>query len=95
MWRSAEALGRDPDIALLFTDIGLPGGMDGRRLAEAARRLRPDLPVLFTSGYPQPPDAGSRLNAPLLRKPNPAEAALIELFCTAVGLTIPPWPNAP
>ncbi len=40
-----------PDVALVFTDVGLPGGMNGRQLAEAARRLRPQLKVLFTTGY--------------------------------------------
>ena len=39
------------DVDLLFTDVVMPGAMDGRQLAEAARRLYPDLPVLFTSGY--------------------------------------------
>jgi PAS domain S-box-containing protein len=39
------------EIALLFTDVGLPGGMNGRQLAEEARRRRPGLKVLFTSGY--------------------------------------------
>jgi PAS domain S-box-containing protein len=39
------------DIALLFTDVGLPGGMNGRQLADEARRRRPELKVLFTSGY--------------------------------------------
>ncbi|MGN6572745.1 MAG: response regulator [Pseudolabrys sp.] len=39
------------EIALLFTDVGLPGGMNGRKLSEAAVAVRPDLKVLFTSGY--------------------------------------------
>ncbi len=39
------------DIAMLFTDIGLPGGMNGRQLANEALRRRPALKVLFTSGY--------------------------------------------
>lgn len=39
------------DVSLLFTDVGLPGGMNGRELADAARRLRPGLKTLFTSGY--------------------------------------------
>jgi PAS domain S-box-containing protein len=42
-----------PDIRLLFTDIGLPRGMDGRQLADEAQKLRPGLPVLFTTGYAQ------------------------------------------
>ena len=45
------ALARYPDIRLLFTDVGLPGGMTGRQLADEARRIRPDLLVLFTTGY--------------------------------------------
>jgi signal transduction histidine kinase/DNA-binding response OmpR family regulator len=46
-----ETLARSPGIRLLFTDVGLPGGMTGRQLAEQVRRLRPDLRVLFTTGY--------------------------------------------
>jgi PAS domain S-box-containing protein len=49
----SEALDRlaaHPDIALLFTDVVMPG-MNGRELAEEALRRRPDLKVLFTSGY--------------------------------------------
>src|SRR5205085_5591011 len=44
-------LGTSPDVRLLFTDVGLPGGMNGRQLADEARRRRPDLKVLFTTGY--------------------------------------------
>jgi len=39
------------EINLLFTDVGLPGGMDGRQLAEQAIRRNAGLKVLFTSGY--------------------------------------------
>ena len=38
-------------IDLLITDVGLPGGMNGRQLAEAARARRPGLKVLFVTGY--------------------------------------------
>jgi PAS domain S-box-containing protein len=38
-------------IDLLFTDVVMPGGLDGRALANAARRERPQLKVLFTSGF--------------------------------------------
>jgi len=44
-------LEKHPEVQLLFTDVGLPGGMNGRQLADAARKLRPDLKVLFTTGY--------------------------------------------
>ena len=46
-----QILGQHPEVALLFTDIGLPGGMNGRQLADAARKVRPDIKVLFTTGY--------------------------------------------
>jgi CheY-like chemotaxis protein len=46
-----DLLEREPEIALLFTDVGLPGGMNGRQLAAAAVRARPNLKVLFTTGY--------------------------------------------
>lgn len=39
-------------VDLLVTDVGLPG-LDGRQLADAGRRLRPDLRVLFITGYTQ------------------------------------------
>jgi CheY-like chemotaxis protein len=38
-------------VDLLFTNMALPGGIDGEELAIAARRLRPAVPALFTSGY--------------------------------------------
>ena len=39
-----------PEIALLFTDVVMPE-VNGAKLAEEARRRRPDLKVLFTTGY--------------------------------------------
>ena len=44
-------LEREPDVALLFTDMILPGGVDGRHLAGEAQHRQPGLKVLFTTGY--------------------------------------------
>jgi signal transduction histidine kinase/ActR/RegA family two-component response regulator len=41
----------DERIDLLITDVGLPGGLNGRQVADAARALRPELKVLFITGY--------------------------------------------
>ncbi len=38
-------------VDLMVTDVGLPGGMNGRQLADAARQLRPNLKVLFITGF--------------------------------------------
>ena len=43
--------GLKPD--LLLTDVMMPGGMNGRQLADEVRRRQADLKVLFTSGYTQ------------------------------------------
>lgn len=49
---TALALLRDnPGVALLFTDIRLPGGMTGWDVAEHARAIRPRLPVIYATGY--------------------------------------------
>ncbi|WP_119167161.1 PAS domain S-box protein [Algihabitans albus] len=44
-------LEEDREIDLLFTDIVMPGGMDGTQVGKAARKLRPDLPVVYATGY--------------------------------------------
>jgi PAS domain S-box-containing protein len=41
----------DARVDLLVSDVGLPGGMNGRQLADAARQFRPGLKVLFITGY--------------------------------------------
>jgi CheY-like chemotaxis protein len=52
-----EMLSAHDEIALLFSDVVLGAGMSGKELAVAARRLRPTLGVLLTSGY-EPDAAG-------------------------------------
>ena len=48
-------------IDLLITDVGLPEGMNGRQLADAARQQRPDLKVLFITGYAEGAAVGNGL----------------------------------
>ncbi|MEO8670704.1 MAG: PAS domain S-box protein [Tahibacter sp.] len=57
-------------ISLLFTDVALGDGMPGTELADSARRLRPGLPVLLTSGYDRDSSGQSgRQEYELLQKP--------------------------
>jgi len=46
-----KILASDSRIDLLVTDVGLPGGMNGRQVADAGRVFRPALKVLFITGY--------------------------------------------
>ncbi len=49
--QALRVLDAHPEIKLLFTDVGLPNGMNGKMLADEAVVRRPGLPVLFTSAY--------------------------------------------
>ena len=46
-----QLLQGDERIDLLITDVGLPGGLNGRQVADAGRAARPELKVLFVTGY--------------------------------------------
>ena len=67
-----EILRSSARIDLLVSDVGLPGGMNGRQLADAGRALRPRLKVLFITGYAEnavisgddPPQATAVLTKP-------------------------------
>ena len=62
---------RRPDaVDLLFSDLILPGGMNGLRLVEQARRMRPELRVLLTTGYTGDyEELAEEASARILRKP--------------------------
>jgi PAS domain S-box-containing protein len=63
-------------IDLLVSDVGLPGGMNGRQMADAARATRPDLKVLFITGYAENAVIGNGQLGPgmhVLTKPFPME----------------------
>ncbi|CCD87027.1 putative sensor histidine kinase with PAS/PAC and Response regulator receiver domains [Bradyrhizobium sp. ORS 285] len=81
-----DVLEQHPEIDLLFTDVIMPGAMNGRQLADAARVRRPSLRTLFTSGYTENAivhhgrlDAGVLLLAKPYRKPELARMIRIAL----------------
>jgi signal transduction histidine kinase len=65
--RSGEA------VDALFSDIVMPGGMDGLALARQVRRLRPDLPILLASGYSDALRSVSSEGLPVIAKPYQGE----------------------
>ena len=72
-----KILQSDVRIDLLVTDVGLPGGMNGRQMADAGRLTHPDLKVLFITGYAENAILGARRLAPgmaVLTKPFPVES---------------------
>ncbi|KPY45728.1 Response regulator [Pseudomonas viridiflava] len=67
-----EILATKPHLDLMITDYRLPGGISGVQIAEPAVKLRPELKVIFISGYPaEIIDSGSPIaaKAPILAKP--------------------------
>ena len=75
-------------IDLLFTDVIMPGGMNGRQLAIEAQKLRPGLKVLFTSGYTENAIVHhGRLDAGVLLLPKPyLTSDLARMIRTALAL---------
>ncbi|OLS60285.1 Blue-light-activated protein [Pseudomonas putida] len=72
-----KVLRSDVHIDLLITDVGLPGGMNGRQMADAGRVVRPDLKVLFITGYAETAAIGEGQLEPgmqVLTKPFALEA---------------------
>lgn len=64
-----DMLERNDDVALLFTDISMPGDMDGLGLIETVRRTRPYLPVVAASGFSRPREGALPADAIFLPKP--------------------------
>lgn len=67
-----EILATKPHLDLMVTDYRLPGGISGVQIAEPAIKLRPELKVIFISGYPQEireTDSPITRKAPIMGKP--------------------------
>jgi DNA-binding response OmpR family regulator len=75
-------------IDLLITDVGLPGGMNGRQVADAARMLRPDLRVLFITGYAESALVGQgqlELGMHVITKPFPIDRLAARVKAVLAG----------
>ena len=68
-----------PDISLLFTDINMPGSMDGMKLAHAVRDRWPPIKILVVSGEVRPHEDELPSNCCFVRKPYRSEAVVEEL----------------
>jgi CheY-like chemotaxis protein len=81
-------LEQDITVDLLFTDMVMPGGVSGRELAEIAVKKRPNLKLLFTTGFSTDVSHSSDFmdqNVNVLKKPY-RRATLVEKLNMALGL---------
>ena len=82
---AADMVENIPAIAIVLSDIVMPGGMDGRALARFVRRFRPELPVVLMSGYADKAATGLEDSAlPVLAKPFTQEL-LLEALHAAIA----------
>ena len=82
---AADMVENIPAIAIVLSDIVMPGGMDGRALARFVRRFRPELPVVLMSGYADKAATGLEDSAlPVLAKPFTPEL-LLEALHAAIA----------
>jgi PAS domain S-box-containing protein len=83
-------------VDLLVTDVGLPGGMNGRQVADAARALRPGLRVLFITGYAENAVIGNGHLAhgmQVLTKPFPIDVLSQRIRELLADLPLAPGPS--
>ena len=66
-------------IDLMFSDMVMPGAMDGVALAEAVLQRRPDLPMVLTTGFSEAAEAAMRMGLRLLPKPYRIQELAAEL----------------
>jgi len=82
-----SVIANQPSISLMFTDVVMPGGLNGYQLAAETRKIRADLKILVTSGY-----AGQALRGgedlPMLAKPY-AKSELAELVRRLLDQDVP------
>lgn len=75
---ATAALNAHPSVALMMTDLHLPGRMDGRELSRVARAINADLPIIFMTGRPDAIEpSGHRLEAIVSKPYLPSEIAAV------------------
>ena len=79
-----ELLRDNEDVTIVFTDISMPGALDGVDLARHVRAVRPDAALLVTSGHSLPPGTEAEVVSAFLPKPYTA-SILIEAIQRAAG----------
>lgn len=87
-----DIIDREPGIDLLFTDIVMPGGMNGFELGRLARERRADLPVLYATGYAASFSASER-HADVLTKPYRETELLAKLRSLVTQKSAAPAPR--
>ncbi|MGC1779505.1 MAG: ATP-binding protein [Xanthobacteraceae bacterium] len=89
-----DLLERESGIDLMFSDILMPGGMDGLQLADAVRRRHPQIAVLLTTGYSSSAQDAVRRGFAVLQKPYDLEG-LRRAVGDARGAPEPAVPSSP
>jgi CheY-like chemotaxis protein len=84
--KALEALRNDIAFDLVFSDMVMPGDLGGLDLARDISRLRPDLPVLLTTGYSAAAAAATNEGRRVLVKPYRIEALAVELDAMLTGV---------
>jgi DNA-binding NtrC family response regulator len=84
-----KVLEREPEIELVFTDIRMPGPMNGIDLANWIHAHRPGLPIVLTSGDARKAEVAARMTPeePFIPKPYDVEAVVDKISDIAHGKT--------
>lgn len=81
--RAIEMLIQHSDVQLMFTDIDMPGGVDGLRLAAMVRDRWPPIKIVYTSGHRKPADLALPLESQFFPKPYNADRVAATLLALA------------
>ncbi len=77
--KAVEILETRPDIRIVFTDIDMPGSMDGMKLAAAIRDRWPPIKIILTSGHMQPAADAMPPHSVFFAKPYPPDRVVAEM----------------